>query len=177
MCAAAARAEQRTHEGAATPVDAQTALNLIPLLAPRGRAASSASFCAAEASVRVPLDSLRTCERKCRRLNARGRSTFNCLPLVTWQQPQREDEDEEEEGEEDDAFSLSLSREAFCRYPLPSLIAADGQFVLASVFRPASANSELPLAPRATPFPRSCFEVDAESTRLIRAILIRKQRD
>jgi len=38
MCVAAARAEHKTHEGAATPVDAQTALNLVPLLAPRGGA-------------------------------------------------------------------------------------------------------------------------------------------
>jgi len=38
MCAAAARAQHRTREGAATPVDAQTALNLVPLLAPRGGA-------------------------------------------------------------------------------------------------------------------------------------------
>lgn len=80
----------RTQERHASTVNAQTALNLVSLFASRTAKRSdaagvgrSASFCAAEASVRVPLDSLRTCERKCRRLNARGRSSFNCLPLVT----------------------------------------------------------------------------------------------
>lgn len=62
-------------------------------------ASSSTSFCAVEASMRVPLDSLRTCERKCRRLNARGRPTFNCLPLVTWtEKEQKVERGEEEEG-------------------------------------------------------------------------------
>lgn len=81
-------AERAGERGAfAAAVNAQTALNLVSLLASRSAAAarrSSASFCAVEASVRVgPLDSLRTCERKRRRLNARGRPSFNCLPLVT----------------------------------------------------------------------------------------------
>jgi len=80
---------RRTQNTRVPTVNAQTALNLASLLASRSgatRPASSStfSFCAVEASMRVPLDSLRTCERKCRRLNARGRPSFNCLPLVTW---------------------------------------------------------------------------------------------
>lgn len=103
-------------------MNAQTALNLVSLFASRTAERSDAagvgrstSFCAAEASVRVPLDSLRTCERKCRRLNARGRSSFNCLPLVT--RPERAEKREGEKGDARARFSWerSCSLLAFCR--------------------------------------------------------------
>lgn len=82
-------------------------------------ASSSMSFCAVEASMRVPLDSLRTCERKCRRLNAYGRPSFNCLLLVTWTKKKEE---------KDDVWAHSF--ESAFHFFLSPPIVSDGQFVL-----------------------------------------------
>lgn len=152
-------AERAGERGAfAAAVNAQTALNLVSLLASRSAAAarrSSASFCAVEASVRVgPLDSLRTCERKRRRLNARGRPSFNCLPLVTGVEKAPAEAGGERGG--GGRCARSPSRERFPHFlpcdPLPPPIASDGQFVAARVFRLAP--SQPRIAPRANP-PRS----------------------
>lgn len=133
----------RTQERHAPTVNAQTALNLVSLLASRTAERSdarSASFCAAEASVRVPLDSLRTCERKCRRLNARGRSSFNCLPLVT--RPERAEKRKGEKGDARARARLSwVLLGALC-----SLFAAVFGAATNRVRRPICPSTHLPLA-------------------------------
>lgn len=120
MCAAAVRAERRnTGESS----DRECSDGLKSRLAVRfadsgakrrcGRRRRSTSFCAAEASVRVPLDSLRTCERKCRRLNARGRPSFNCLPLVT-RLEEKQEEEEDEKGGRAMCARVSLEKRSSC---------------------------------------------------------------
>lgn len=138
MCAAAVRAQHKN--AGETRSDRECSDGLKSRLAARfadsgaKRRSRSASFCAAEASVRVPLDSLRTCERKCRRLNARGRPSFNCLPLVT--RPERAEKGERRVMRARARASLGCSWALFARFLLrfsvPPPIASDGQFVPAS---------------------------------------------
>lgn len=114
MCVAAGRAERRTRERSDRECSDGLKSRLAARFAKRSgatRPASSlTSFCAVEASMRVPLDSLRTCERKCRRLNARGRPSFNCLPLVTVERPRKNRgwKEEEEEEKKDDVCAHSF---------------------------------------------------------------------